>query len=229
VKIKLYPIFIIEDELELAESLKAYLEMDEFQAFTFANFDEYIQSDYAAQSGVFIIDWNLSSSLTGLDLVKEIRRLDKYSTIYLMSAYQDKKYVLAALSEGADDYLVKPIEFDELKLKISNAISKQQLNSEKNIDKGIKFLDSAQSVMRDGSVVKLTSREYIIFKGLYEAGDSILNREQLLEYFESKDDMANRNIDVHIFALRKKIKPINININTVWGKGYRLQLLEEHS
>ncbi|MCE3014200.1 MAG: winged helix-turn-helix domain-containing protein, partial [Proteobacteria bacterium] len=86
---------------------------------------------------------------------------------------------------------------------------------------GLKLLPEAHSLLKDGTTVNLTSREFTIFKHLYDSKATV-SRDEIIKQFTSDEEMTLRNIDVHIFALRKKLKKVGIAIATVWGAGYKL-------
>jgi DNA-binding response OmpR family regulator len=89
---------------------------------------------------------------------------------------------------------------------------------------GLKLIPEAHSVMKDGATVSLTAREFKIFQHLYKNQTQASTREELIAQFENDVEMTARNIDVHIFSLRKKMNKLNIAIETVWGTGYKLVL-----
>jgi DNA-binding response OmpR family regulator len=70
--------------------------------------------------------------------------------------------------------------------------------------------------------VNLTSREFIIFHHLYKNQSKASTREELINEFDKDLEMTARNIDVHIFSLRKKMAKVKIEIETVWGTGYKV-------
>jgi DNA-binding response OmpR family regulator len=87
---------------------------------------------------------------------------------------------------------------------------------------GVKLIPEANAVIRNGVTVNLTAREFIIFNHLYKNSPKPVTREELIAQFEKDMEMTARNIDVHIFSLRKKTDKINLSIETVWGTGYRI-------
>jgi hypothetical protein len=89
---------------------------------------------------------------------------------------------------------------------------------------GLKLIPEANSVIKDGVAVNLTAREFVIFQHLHKNQKTPVSREQLIEQFEKEMEVTIRNIDVHVFSLRKKMEKIKIKINTVRGTGYQLDL-----
>ena len=87
---------------------------------------------------------------------------------------------------------------------------------------GVKLIPEAHTVIKDGITVNLTSREFVIFNHLFKNQTAASTREELINQFEKDMEMTSRNIDVHIFSLRKKMNKVKIGIETVWGTGYKI-------
>ena len=216
-------VFIIEDESEILGALKYLLEKNGFIVHGFASAEEFFSFKEPQDHSVYLIDWNLPG-IKGIDIVKTIRLKDKLSAVFVMSAYNKPDQIIEGLQSGADDYITKPFNYDELLVRIENAYSKVFSLSDNLMNVGLKLIPDAQSIMKDGVTVNLTSREFVIFHHLYKHPDVASTREELINHFEKDMEMTARNIDVHIFSLRKKMSKINIGIETVWGTGYKLVL-----
>lgn len=211
---------IIEDEKEIGESLSIFLRAKKFEVMHYLSAEDYFSDRTHPGKGIYLVDWNLPG-IKGIDIIRTIRTRDKISPIFMLSANSKNQEVLEGLKAGADDYLTKPFDFDGLAARIENAwIKLNELESDL-ITHGVKLIPEAHSVIKDGTTISLTAREYIIFKTLYELADTV-SRDVLIEQFDIKEKMTVRNVDVHIFFLRKKLKKINMAINTVWGAGYKL-------
>ena len=211
---------IIEDEQEIGDSLSVFLRSKEYEVKHYLSAEDYFSDRAHPGEGVFLIDWNLPG-IKGIDIIRTIRTRDKISPIFMLSAYSKSQEVVEGLKAGADDYLTKPFDFDGLAIRIENAWTKLNQLEGDLITHGVKLIPEADSVMKDGTTISLTAREYIIFKLLYEKQDTV-SREELIKQFDHQEKMTVRNIDVHIFFLRKKLKKINMAITTVWGAGYKL-------
>ncbi len=214
-------ITIIEDEREIGENLALFLRAKEFEVQHYLSAEEYFSDRSHPSEGIYLVDWNLPG-ISGIDVIKTIRTKDKISPVFMISAYSRNQEIVEGLKAGADDYLTKPFDFDGLAVRIENAWSKLNALEGDLISSGLRLIPEANSVMKDGTTVSLTSREFMIFKQLFEKGDTV-SREELIALFDSTEKMTVRNIDVHIFFLRKKLKKLNLVISTVWGAGYRLE------
>jgi two-component system alkaline phosphatase synthesis response regulator PhoP len=214
-------IVIIEDEKDIVESLKYILEKNSFIVTPFYSAEEFFAAKDCPTHCVYLVDWNLPG-IKGVDIIKAIRLKDKLSPIFMISAYNRPEQIIEGLKSGADDYLTKPFNYDELIVRVENAHSKVSNLNENLINVGLKLIPEAYSVMKDGVTVNLTSREFIIFQQLHKNQKTPSTREELIAQFENDLEMTARNIDVHIFSLRKKMSKVQIGIETVWGTGYKL-------
>jgi two-component system, OmpR family, alkaline phosphatase synthesis response regulator PhoP len=216
-------IVIIDDEQEILDSLKYLLEKSEYQVSTFLSAEDFFCSTKPEGHSIYLVDWNLPG-VKGPDIIKSIRLKDKLSPIFMLSAYNQSKQVVEGLQSGADDYITKPFNIDELLVRVGNAHAKIDSMQDNLINVGLKLIPEAHTIIKDGVTVNLTAREYIIFNHLYVNKDKPNTREEIINQFEKDMEMTIRNIDVHIFALRKKMSKVKIQIETVWGTGYKLSL-----
>lgn len=216
-------IVIIEDEKEIVESLRYLLEKNEFTVLPFLSAEEFFSTKTRPEHCVYLVDWNLPG-IKGIDIIRTIRLKDKISPIFMMSAYNKSDQIIEGLQSGADDYITKPFNYEELLVRVGNAHAKVSSLQDNLMNVGLKLIPEAHSVMKDGVTVNLTSREFIIFNHLYKNPTTASTREELINQFDKDLDMTARNIDVHIFSLRKKMNKVNIGIETVWGTGYKIVL-----
>lgn len=213
---------IIEDEIDIAESVKTYLESNGYEVSTFNSAEEFSAQSPGGFVGVYLVDWNLPG-IPGLELIKQIRNEDKISPIFIISANGEREDIIEGLKSGADDYIVKPFSFPELAARVDNASAKFEVILQQSQLEDFRLLPEANAFIKEGKTVNLTSREYVLFAYLVEKTGEPVSRNALIENcFEGDDKMTNRNVDVHVFSLRKKLSSVNIKIETVWGKGYKL-------
>jgi DNA-binding response OmpR family regulator len=216
-------ICIIEDEVDISETLKIYLEDVGYQVSTFANATEFFQNFDPDFKGLYLVDWNLPD-MPGTQIIKKIRNDDKVSPIFMISAYSMQDEVIEGLRSGADDYIKKPFNFEELLVRINNANRKFNFVNKELDPSQLKLIPEARSFVFHGKTVNLTAREFIIFDQLFQRKSHPISREELVRQFSEEEDVTPRNIDVHIFSLRKKLRAADLEIDTVWGHGYKLEV-----
>lgn len=215
-------VLVIDDEVDFLNSIREFLENDQFEVICFQSGEDLFLSKNNPEHCVYLVDWNLPG-INGSEIVKKIRLRDKISPIFMISGNDRPQQILEGLKSGADDYITKPFSFEELGLKISNAFEKMIIVHENLINVGLKLIPEANSVIKDGVTVNFTAREFVIFNHLY-VNKNVVTRDELINQFDKDLKMTTRNIDVHVFSLRKKITKISLVIETVWGTGYKLNL-----
>ncbi|MCO4754358.1 MAG: response regulator transcription factor [Bacteriovoracaceae bacterium] len=215
-------ICVIEDEQDIRESVQEFFEYNDYEVFAFSSAEDYYKNANTQDfCGVYLLDWSLPGD-SGIDIVKKIRSEDKISPIFILSAKSGKEEILEGLSAGADDYMTKPFSFEELSVRVDNAAAKFELVLQQSQLEDFRLLPEAHAFLKSGKTVNLTAREYIIFEYLVKHTGQPVTRDLLIECFSNEEKMTNRNIDVHVFSLRKKLKAVEMHIETVWGKGYKL-------
>ncbi len=216
-------IVIIEDEKEILGSLQFILERNDFTVYPYVSAEEFFSANPRPENCVYLVDWNLPG-IKGIDIIRTIRLKDKISPVFMISAYIKPEQIIEGLQSGADDYITKPFNYEELLVRIGNAHAKVSSLQDNLMNVGLKLIPEAHAVMKDGVTVNLTSREFIIFNHLYKNDTVVATRDELINQFDKDMEMTSRNIDVHIFSLRKKMAKIRIGIETVWGTGYKIVL-----
>lgn len=215
-------VVVIEDEKDIVESIRYFLKKNGFEVDSYETAESFFSMTTRPENCIYLVDWNLPG-IKGTDLIRTIRLKDKISPIFMISAYNKPDQIVEGLHSGADDYITKPFNFDELLARITNAYNKATTLQENLLNVGLKLIPEAHTVIKDGHTVNLTSREFVIFKYLYDNMDKpSSSREEIITQFDKDLEMTARNIDVHIFSLRKKITKINVSVETVWGAGYKL-------
>ena len=213
-------IVVIEDEVEISGAICATLEKNGFLSKSYVDAESFFADQAKPLRAIYLVDWNLPG-LKGIEVIKKIREGDKFSPIFMITANSTREHMLEGLKAGADDYITKPYHFDLLLVRVQNAWQKYSELSKELFSEGIKLLPEAHSLIKNGVTVNLTAREFIIFKHLHDS-QSTLSRDEIIKQFVSDEEMTIRNIDVHVFSLRKKLKHVGIHIATVWGAGYKL-------
>jgi DNA-binding response OmpR family regulator len=217
-------VVVIEDERDIVESIRYFLKKNGFDVDSFETAESFFSLNSRPDNCIYLVDWNLPG-IKGTDLIRTIRIKDKLSPIFMISAYNKPDQIVEGLQSGADDYITKPFNFDELLVRITNAYNKVSSLQDNLLNVGLKLIPEAHAIIKEGQTVNLTSREFVIFKYLYDNMDKASSsREEIITQFDKDLEMTARNIDVHIFSLRKKISKINVSVETVWGAGYKLSV-----
>jgi two-component system response regulator ResD len=170
----------------------------------------------------------LNDNRNGLDVLKEIQLAGKVHIPFVFISQEIQNFRKSnAYQLGAVDYIKKPLEKDELRHKISNILS--LINFDQTAGNDIISLDEGNLTFTvngelENRLIKLTPKEFVIFKQLIKNKDSIVTREQILSRLEdtlNEKFVVDRVIDVHVCNIKKKLGPYKDIINSVYGVGYK--------
>jgi two-component system, OmpR family, response regulator QseB len=214
-------ILIVEDDAVLRNGLQVGLGLHGFVAEPAANLDEARAALAAAAFSVVVLDWMLPDG-SGVDLLPQIRACEPPPPVILLTARDTVADRIEGLDAGADDYLGKPFDLDELAARI-RAVSRRAAGRTSPLLewRGL-VLDPAQrSVGLDGVDVPVSRREFAILHALMERPGTVLSRAQLEDRLYGWDTEVESNaVEVHIHNLRGKLG--RSIIETLRGVGYRL-------
>ena len=218
----MYKICLVEDETDLATVVKMYLEKAGYDVVTFTKGADAI--NYIGNPvDVWILDIMLGDDVNGYDVIKAIR--EKYPlvpVIFTSARDQDLDRILG-LELGSDDYITKPYSSKELVLRVNNIIKRVYQSTESKI---INYLDytidlDKRIVSIKDKPIKLTTLEFDLLLLLVENLNKSFSREDILNAVWGNDYFgSDRAVDDLVRRLRKKM-PL-LNVNTIYGYGYRL-------
>ena len=218
----MYKICLVEDENDLATVVKMYLEKAGYDVVTFTKGADAI--NYIGNSvDVWILDIMLGDDVNGYDVIKAIR--EKYPlvpVIFTSARDQDLDRILG-LELGSDDYITKPYSSKELVLRVNNIIKRVYQSTDSKI---INYLDytielDKRIVSVKDKPIKLTTLEFDLLILLVENINKSFSREDILNAVWGNDYFgSDRAVDDLVRRLRKKM-PL-LNVNTIYGYGYRL-------
>ena len=218
-------VLLIEDESDIAEAIAYQLDKVGLQVRVARTGEEGLD---AARRGtdLVLLDLNLPG-MDGLEVCRMIRRQSSTARvpIIIVSARADEVDRVLGLEMGADDYMVKPFSLKELAARCRAALRRAESDGEplqgyrdENFD--IEF--DAFLVRYRGVEVRLTHKEFELFRCLVERPGRVLTRERLMErVWGYETDVDTRSIDAHIRRLRQKLGPARNHVETVVGVGYR--------
>jgi len=225
-------ILLIEDDATLRESLASRLAEEGFAVEEAAEGREglYFALEYPVD--LAIIDLGLPE-VSGLDIIKEVREQGKTYPILILTArdrWQDK---VDGLSAGADDYVVKPFQYEEVSARVNALLRRAGGWASSVLRAGPVELDMQRQDVKVGdSAIELTSFEYKIIEYLMVRAGEIISKTELTERLYDQDFERDSNvIEVFIGRLRKKLDPDNTikPIETLRGRGYRFALERNQS
>ncbi len=221
-------ILLIEDNIELAHLVKSKLLQFRLRVELAHTGEEGLRMSKIAYYDIVIVDLLLDIALNGLELIRLIRRFDTTVPIIVMSGLQDVETKLASFDAGADDYLPKPLDFNELAARIMRLyfrINRPYINQ--ICYRGITYDVQKRCVSFQHHKVYLKNKESMLFEYLIHHPDRVISRQELIAAVWHLNMNPDTNIvDVSIRSLRQKIDhPIGRKIiHSVYGTGYRFAL-----
>lgn len=221
-------ILVIEDEEDIASLIKLQAELAGYKVHVEADGLNGLMAVERERPDVIVLDIMLPG-LNGLDVCRKIRSNADFNNIpiVIISAKTEELDVVLGLELGADDYVAKPFSLKVLFSRIK-AVLRRGKETEKE-SKVLTFGDYTMEVdryllRRKDKAIPLTLSEFGILRRLLSNRGKVLTRNQLLDDVQNDDAfIIDRNIDVHIAALRKKLGPHFEGIETVRGVGYRFK------
>ena len=215
-------VLVVEDETKVARFLARVLREEGYVVDVCANGSDALRQ---AETGIYdlvVLDW-VVPGLDGLAICRELRRAGCTSSILMLTARTDTRERVLGLEAGADDYVVKPFEIEELVARVRALMRRtgglgRVRTGELEIDPG------AQRATLRKRPLSLTSRELALLLYLARRPGKIATRSELLAHvWETKFDPGSNVVEVHVSRLREKFEEDAWMIETVRGRGYRLR------
>lgn len=220
-------ILVLEDDAKLNKIVCAYLNDSGFQTKGCLNANEAYEEMYHNLYELIISDI-MMPGIDGFEFAETVRQVNKTIPILFMSAKDDLPSKRKGFQLGIDDYMVKPIELDELLLRVRALLRRANIEAERKITIGNLELDAdGMSAEIDGAEIALTTREFHIIYKLLSYPKKTFSRAQLMDEFWGVDsDTSLRAVDVYVTKLRDKLSDCDgFKIVTVRGLGYKAVLL----
>ena len=216
-------ILLIEDDTSLAQGLITSLRHEGFTVNHLIQGQQGISAIELTPPDIVILDLGLPD-MDGNEVLKAIRKLDAELPVLLLTARTSLQDKVSGLDAGADDYLAKPFEMEELLARLR--VFERRLSSLKHagLTIGDVTLDAkSQQVKVNDEIIDLSRREYMLLKTLMENAGRIQTRDSLeSKLYSWGEEIASNAIEVHVHHLRKKL-PDNF-ISTVRGVGYTIKV-----
>ena len=218
-------LLLVEDESQLLQAYVKGLKQDGYAIDTAKDGESAVELCSINTYDLIVLDLNLPR-LHGIEVLKQIRALNQAVKIIIVSANRSIEQRVAGLDLGANDYLTKPFDFQELRARIRALLRRDFLSSPNTIAVGDFVLDlNLREVTFRGQRILLTLKEYALLAVLIQNKDRIVSSEELLEKcWNEEADPFSEAMRVHIYALRKKLNEATRRddvIITVKGAGYR--------
>lgn len=215
-------LLVVEDDSKVARFLTRLLTEEGYAADNCARGADAIHQGSTGIYALILLDWMLPD-LDGLSVVRELRRRGTRTPVLMLTARGEVGEKVLALDAGADDFVVKPFEVEELLARV-RALLRRAASADR-CEVGPLRIDFAQrSAVVHGAALDLTSKEYALLLHLAQRVERVVTRSELLaRVWGSQFDPGSNLVDVHVSRLREKFGAAAWMIETQRGVGYRLR------
>lgn len=200
-------LLVIEDEKELAHSIKEGLQLDGYHVEVCHDGTAGLELCLAESYDLILLDLNLPG-MDGMDILHEFRNVNQTTPVLILSARMQIADKIQGLDEGANDYLTKPFHFEELEARIRSLTRRKFIQEAVVLSNfGIIFDTRTREITVNGNPIHLTRKESLILEYLLLHPERFVSQETLIEHvWDSNADEFSNSIRVHISSLRKKLK-----------------------
>jgi len=215
-------VLLIEDDKLIADGVLTALRQEGYAADWLQDGGIAAETLRSRHFDLVLLDLGLPKR-DGLTVLKDLRAYDDATPVIIVTARDEVRERVAGLDAGADDYLIKPFDVDELVARMRSVRRRSSGRGSAVLEHGAVQLDTVtHAVMRNGEPVPLSAREFSILEALMQRPDAVLSRRQLEErIYEWNQEVDSNAVEVHVHSLRRKLG--SDFIRTLRGVGYCLQ------
>ena len=225
----MFNILVVEDDKNLRKLITTYLQRNKYNTYEATNGEEAL--NVLDQSYIdLIVSDIMMPKMDGYELIKSLREAKYDVPILIITAKSEIEDKKEGFLLGADDYMVKPIDIEEMLLRIQVLLRRSKSASEKKIQIGDLLLNYNQlSVIKKDKVYNLAQKEFYLLYKLLSTPNKIFTRQELIEeVWGLESDSDYRTVDVHIKRIREKMKDVDeFEIVTIRGIGYKAIIHEK--
>ncbi len=216
---------IIDDNVDLLEVLASSLE-DSFTTQTFSEPEKGIDFIKSHHTDAILLDLHIPGK-DGFQIYEELRQVKQNLPVLFLTGDGDLDKKIKGLEIGADDFLIKPVQTQELVARVRNRIQLSRKNVPSN--KTIKYKDlvidlDGHQVHLNNQIIRLTPKEYQLLVILSQNPNKVIQKDDLVQTLWKDVHVEINNLDTHFSNLRKKLKPFSNHIKTLKNLGYVLRI-----
>ena len=219
----MFQILVVEDDKDLNRTVCAFLNNSGYKATGCLDANAAYDAMYGTMFDLIVSDI-MMPDIDGFEFAKTVRSLNENIPILFMTARDDFASKQRGYRIGVDDYMVKPIDLDELFLRIGALLRRAKIASSRKLEVGSFSMDMDEHIaLLDDEEISLTNREFNILYKLLSYPKKTFTRQQLMdEFWDTDTDTAPRAVDVYMTKLRSKLSACeDFEIKTVHGLGYK--------
>ena len=222
----MFKILVVEDDKELNQTVCVFLNQSGYESIGCLNANDAYNAMYNNAFDLIVSDI-MMPDIDGFEFAKTVRGINEDIPILFMTARDDFASKQRGYRIGIDDYMIKPVDLDELFLRIGALLRRAKIASSHRLEIGKLILDADErTAVLDGEEISLTTREFNILYKLLSYPKKTFTRTQLMdEFWDAETNTAPRAVDVYMTKLRDKFSGCDeFQIVTVHGLGYKAVL-----
>lgn len=222
----MFRILVVEDDLDLNRTVCTFLNHSGYEATGCLGAQEAYDAMYDTLFDLIISDI-MMPGIDGFEFAQNVRALNENIPVLFMTARDDIASKQRGFQIGADDYMVKPIDLDELLLRIGALLRRARIAASRKLEIGRFSMDVDERTAKlQGREIPMTVREFNLLYKLLSYPQKTFTRQQLMdEFWDAASDTAPRAVDVYMTKLRAKLADCeDFEIKTVHGLGYKAVL-----
>jgi DNA-binding response OmpR family regulator len=212
-------VLLVEDDRMIAQGLQTALRQDGYTVDGMSDGRSAAEALRTARFDVVLLDLGLPER-DGIDVLRELRRRGDSTPVIIVTARDDVQSRVAGLDAGADDYIIKPFDLDEVSARMRSVLRRAAGRGDPYIShRGISLNPVTHGVERDGVPVVLSAHEFSVLEALLQRPGAVLSRAQLEDRLYGWGDQIESNaVEVYVHGLRRKLG--SDTIRTLRGVGY---------
>lgn len=219
----MFKILVVEDDRDLNKSVCSFLNQSGYEAVGCLCADDAYDEMYKTTFDLIVSDIMMPKT-DGFEFTKTVRSLNSDIPILFMTARDDFESKQKGYRMGIDDYMTKPVDLDEMLLRIGALLRRSKIANSRRIETGAFIMDADErSATLNGKEIQLTAREFDLLYKLLSYPKKTFTRTQLMDEFWDVDTQAStRTVDVYMTKLRSKLSECDsFELQTVHGLGYK--------
>lgn len=225
----MFNILIVEDDVNTRKLMQTVLKMNGYNTYPAENGEEALEIMDVQHIDLVVLDI-MMPKMDGYEFANTLRQVGSDLPILMVSAKQEKEDKRKGFLVGTDDYMTKPVDEDEMLLRIKALLRRSKISSQRKIEIGTVVIDyEALTVSKDSKVQTLPPKEFYLLYKLLSYPNKIFTRNHLMdEIWGMESDATDLTVNVHINRLRKRFEHFKeFEIVTVRGLGYKAVKHEE--
>ncbi len=211
-------ILLLEDDLLFCESLEDYLEEEGYGVTAVHNPQQALDLTFEEKFDLYLLDINLPI-ISGIEFLDELRQSGDKTPAIFITSYQDKEVMREGFLKGCDDYLKKPVDLDELSLRIGSVMKRYRGERKQCVDDVCIDLEQ-QRVYKGDEELEVSTREFALISLFFQNRGNIVSKEMIFEtLWDSEEEGSDGAIRVYINRLKKILG--TQSLKNIRGIGYR--------